>query len=88
MFSGMGGMKAMKFHSESFDSGHFFVSDSCVTFVYLLLVGRGCDPCSCCRLKKMEHDQQDKGFDLVRRRGLYKRCLVNFGKCVCLAACT
>lgn len=88
MFSGMGGMKEMKFHSESFDSGHSFVSDSCVTFVYLLLVDRDCDPCSCCQHKEMKHDQQDKGFDLVRCEGLSKRCSVDFEKCVCLAACT
>lgn len=46
---------------------------------------RLCDPCSCCPNKGMEHDQQDKGFDLVRCRGLSKRYLVVFEKCVYFA---
>lgn len=40
LFSGMRGSKEMKFHSETFDSGHSLVSDIWMTFVCLLLVGR------------------------------------------------
>jgi len=40
VFAGMGGMKETKFYSETFDSGHSLVSDTWMTFICLLLVGR------------------------------------------------
>lgn len=38
----MGGMKDRKFHSENYDSGHFFVSDGWMTSICLLVIGRDC----------------------------------------------